>query len=234
MKYAARARSELGVKTLFNLLGPMTNPAGVRRQLVGAFSPQAAQKMAGVFSHLDSFKVLVIHSKDGLDEVSLEATTTVYEIKSRLFNGKVYLKPNLFGLAEVKRESIRGGSAETNASIAVSILEGHKTPQRDIVLANASLALLAAEKARTVQEGVHFAEESIDSGRALRKLEDLRAYTTRLTFSRPSSIISAKKSPDAKNKRPSPPWPIWNSTDGPPHPCAARSGGPREWRSSRR
>src|SRR2546422_10527080 len=88
MKYAARARTELGVKTLFNLLGPMTNPAGVRRQLVGAFSPEAAQKMAGVFSHLDPLKVLVIHSKDGLDEVSLEAPTTVYEVKSRLFNGK--------------------------------------------------------------------------------------------------------------------------------------------------
>ncbi|HYQ87070.1 MAG TPA: anthranilate phosphoribosyltransferase [Bacteroidota bacterium] len=178
MKYAARARAELGVKTLFNLLGPMTNPAGVRRQLVGAFSPQAAQKMAGVYSNLDALKVLVIHSRDGLDEVSLEATTTVYEIKSRLFSGKVYLKPNLFGLPEVKRESIRGGSAETNAAIAVSILKGDKSPRRDIVLANASLALLAAEKVRTVQEGVHFAEESIDSGRALRKLEDLRTYTT--------------------------------------------------------
>jgi anthranilate phosphoribosyltransferase len=179
MKHAAKARSELGVKTLFNLLGPMTNPAGVRRQLVGAFSRDAARKMAEVFSKLDPLRVLVIHSGDGLDEASLEASTTVYEIKSTLGQGTMHLEPGLFGLGTVKRDSILGGSPNANAQIALRILNGEKIPQRDIVLANAALGLLAAEKARTLLEGVRLAADSIDSGMALQKLDGLRTFSSR-------------------------------------------------------
>lgn len=179
MKHASRARTELGTKTLFNMLGPMTNPAGVRRQLVGAFSREAAQKMAGVFSELDPIRVLVIHSRDGLDEVSLEAATTVFEIRSRLFSGTMHLRPSVFGLPLVKRDSILGGSIEVNAEIALRILRGEKIPHRDIVLANSALGLLAAEKVSTLQEGIHMAADSIDSGKALRKLDSLKEFTTR-------------------------------------------------------
>ncbi len=177
MKYAAKARAELGVKTLFNLLGPMTNPACVRRQLVGAFSRDAAKKMADVFMQLDPLRVLVIHSGDGLDEASLEAATTVFEIRSGLGRGTMHLEPGLFGLGTVKREAILGGSPEANAAIALRILQGEMIPHRDIVLANAALGLLAAEKARTLLEGVKLAAEAIDSGMALKKLEGLRRFS---------------------------------------------------------
>jgi anthranilate phosphoribosyltransferase len=179
MKHAARARAELGIKTLFNILGPMTNPAGVRRQLVGAFSEGAAQMMAGAFSQLDPLRVLVIHSHDGLDEVSLEANTMLFEIEREISHEKSHLEPGLFGLQAVRRDSILGGSSEANAAIALRILGGEKSPHRDIVLANSALGLMAAGKTRSVPDAVLIAAESIDSGSALRKLEELRAYSTR-------------------------------------------------------
>ena len=179
MKSAAKPRSDLGVKTCFNILGPMTNPAGVQRQLVGAYSHDVANKMAIVFSKLGALKVMLVHSQDGLDEVSLSAPTTVYDVNSQLFAGKYHIEHKLFGLSTVPVSSILGGSPETNAQIAMQVLGGTKSPHRYIVLANASLGLLAAGKARTVQEGVHLATESIDSGRAVKKLNDLREFTTR-------------------------------------------------------
>ena len=179
MKHAAKSRAELGVKTCFNLLGPMTNPAGVRRQIVGAFSHEAAQTMASVFARLDTTNVLVLHSHDGLDEISLEAPTTVFDVNNLHFNGKHNVEPESFGLSLVRRSSILGGSAETNAAIAIQVLGGEPSPHRDIVLANAALGLLVSGKARSVQEGVHLAAESIDSQRAMNKLNQLRAVTSR-------------------------------------------------------
>jgi anthranilate phosphoribosyltransferase len=179
MKHAAKARAELGVKTIFNMLGPMTNPAGVRRQLVGAFSEGAAHMMAGAFSKLEPLRVLVIHSHDGLDEASLEAITTLFEIESRILPEKSHLEPQHFGLPVVKRDSILGGSSEENAAIALRILKGERSPHRDIVLANSALGLMAAGKTRNLQEGVQIAAESIDSGEALRKLDQMREFSTR-------------------------------------------------------
>jgi anthranilate phosphoribosyltransferase len=179
MKHAAKPRAELGVKTCFNMLGPMTNPAGVKRQLVGTFSDNAAMTMATVFSQLDSVRVLVIHAHDGLDEVSLSVPTMVYDVHNRLFNGKYNVEPKSFGLSSVRPASILGGSPEANASIAIEILQGKKGPHRDIVLANAALGLLAAGKARVVREGVKKAEESIDSGKALEKLNLLKEFSNR-------------------------------------------------------
>ncbi|MBI4546586.1 MAG: anthranilate phosphoribosyltransferase [Ignavibacteriae bacterium] len=178
IKYAAKARSELGVKTCFNLLGPMTNPAGVRRQLVGTFNHDAAQKMAEVFTRLNAIKVLLVHSHDGLDEVSLSAPTTVYDVNSQLFSGKYNVDAKAFGLTIVTKDALRGGLAETNASIALKVLQGEKGPHRDVVIVNAAFGLLVAGKVRTVQEGVSIAAESIDSGKALKKLSDLKAFTT--------------------------------------------------------
>jgi anthranilate phosphoribosyltransferase len=177
MKYAAKPRAELGIKTCFNILGPMTNPASVKRQLVGAFDQETAQKMAEVFSNLDVLKVLVVHSHDGLDEVSLEAPTTVYDVNSQLFNGKYNIEPKAFGLSLVKKSSILGGTPETNARIAMDVLEGKKQPHRDIVIANAALALMATPKVRVIQEAVQITTESIDSGNALRKLQQLRDFS---------------------------------------------------------
>lgn len=179
MKYAAKVRSELGVKTAFNLLGPMTNPAGVKRQLVGAFSQDAARKMASVFTELGSVRVLLVHAHDGLDEVSLDGLTTVFEVNRHLSESKFNVESQIFGLPVVRRDDLRGGSAETNAEITMQILEGKKTPHRDIVLANAAFGLLVAGRARTAREGVLMATESIDSRNALTKLNDLRSFTQR-------------------------------------------------------
>jgi anthranilate phosphoribosyltransferase len=173
MKYAAKPRAELGIKTCFNMLGPLTNPAGVRRQLVGAFNFDAASKIAEVFSKLNILKVFVIHSSDGLDEFSLESPTLVYDVDGQNTTNKFHVHPEQFGLPSVKRDEIRGGTAEQNAQTAMNILQGEKGPHRDVVLANAAFGLMAAGKARTVQEGVTLAKESIDSGRALQKLHHL-------------------------------------------------------------
>jgi anthranilate phosphoribosyltransferase len=179
MKYAAKPRSELGVKTCFNMLGPMTNPAGVRRQLVGTFSHDAAKKIADVFSLLDAEKVFVIHSEDGLDEISLEAPTVVHEVTSGFTTTTFHLQPTQFELSSVENSKILGGTAEENAQIAMNVLEGNKGPYRDVVLANAAFGLLVSGKARTIQEGVHLASESIDSGNALNKLTQLKEFSNK-------------------------------------------------------
>ena len=179
MKHAARSRADLGVKTCFNLLGPMTNPAGVRRQVVGAFSHDAARTMASVFARLDTASVLVLHSHDGLDEISLEAPTTVFDVNNQPSGSTYDLDPESFGLSTVRRWSILGGSAPENAAIAINVLGGKEGPHRDIVLANAALGLLVSGKARNIHEGVLLAAESIDSGRAMEKLHLLRTATAR-------------------------------------------------------
>lgn len=176
MRYAARPRAELGVKTCFNLLGPMTNPAGVRRQLVGAFSPAAASTIAGVFHFMGVDKVCVIHSNDGMDEISLEAPTMVHEVMGE--NKSTYtVGSDSFSLPEVRRTEIRGSTAEMNADIIMRILNGELNPHRDIVLANAAMGLFVANRVRTFAEGTVMAAESIDSGAALAKLRAMREFT---------------------------------------------------------
>ncbi len=179
MKHAAKARLDLGVKTCFNMLGPMTNPAGVRRQLVGTFSHEAAQIMAAVFSRSRAAKVFVIHAQDGLDEISLETATTVFEVDDRAGAREYSVDSGQLGLPPAKASDLRGGSAGTNASIILNILYGEKGPRRDVVVANAAFGLMAAGRARTPREGVGLASESIDSGKALEKLHQLREITNR-------------------------------------------------------
>lgn len=179
MKYAAKPRAELGIKTCFNMLGPMTNPAGVQRQLVGTFNFDAANKIANVFSKLNMQKVFVIHSSDGLDEFSLEYPTLVYEVDGQTTINKFHVKPEQFGLLSAKKDEIYGGTAEQNAQIAMNVLEGKQGPHRDVVLANAAFGLMVAGKARTIQEGIALAVESIDSGKSLEKLKQLKEYSNK-------------------------------------------------------
>ena len=178
MKYAAKSRTDLGIKTCFNILGPMTNPGGVGRQLVGTFSQDVAQKIASVFSELGTTKACVVYSHDGLDEVSLGATTVVYEVNGDKSTRSYDVDPSLFELPLTKKAYLRGGPAETNAVIASNVLRGKKGPHRNTVLANAAFALLIAGRAESLPEGVHIAAESIDSGSALRKLNELRDYSS--------------------------------------------------------
>jgi len=179
MKYAAKSRSELGIKTCFNMLGPMTNPAGVRRQLVGAFNQKAAAKMATVFKQLGVDKVFVVCSDDGMDEISLHASTTVHEVTGSEPERTYTLDPASFALSAADRSSILGGTAEVNANIAMRVLEGVRSAHRDIVLANAAFGLLAAGMTHAIGEGVRLAAEAIDSGKALQKLNTLREFSNR-------------------------------------------------------
>jgi anthranilate phosphoribosyltransferase len=173
MKHAANPRRELGVKTMFNMMGPMTNPAGVGHQLVGAFSLAAAEKMAHVFSRLGTRRVLVVHSHDGIDEISLSGQTTVFEVGGERPVRKFEIDPEAFGFTPAPLPSLLGDTVETNADICMSVLRGKPGPHRDVVVLNAGFGLYAGEKVSSPQEGIQMAIDSIDSGSALKKLNEL-------------------------------------------------------------
>ena len=179
MKFAAKPRAELGVKTCFNILGPMTNPAGVSRQLVGTFDAQTSKLMADVFANLRRKRIVLVSSDDGMDEVSLGAPTNVIELEEDAVRKSYSLPSTSYGLAHVERETIRGGSPAENADIALGVLQGGRGAYRDTVIANSSMALLVAGKASSLYEGVARSAESIDSGKAMSKLQQLREITTR-------------------------------------------------------
>lgn len=172
MKHAQAVRLELKTRTVFNLLGPLTNPAGATAQLVGAPSEKAAELMAGALAVLGLPRGFVVHGSDGLDEVTTTGPTLVYEID----HGRVErreIDPKDFGVVRAAASDLKGGGIEENRAIAMRILSGEKGPARDIVLVNASAALVASGKAANFIEGVAMAAWSIDSGEAMRKLEAL-------------------------------------------------------------
>jgi anthranilate phosphoribosyltransferase len=176
MKHVAKPRMEIGVRSIFNMLGPLINPAGVRRQLIGVYHPIAMQLLAGALRELGVVKACIVHSDDGLDEVTLSGRTGILELNGfALFAYKV--QPTDFGLPTHTLDSIQGGDNEANAAIALSVLRGDAGPARDVVVANAAMGLYVAGKAATLPEGKDMAIESIDSGRAMEKLQQLIAMT---------------------------------------------------------
>jgi anthranilate phosphoribosyltransferase len=180
MRYAAKPRVELGLRTIFNMLGPITNPAGVRRQLIGAYTVGVARTMAAALTQLDTARACVVHSADGMDEVSIAGPTSVYEVAGSGEVESYTVSPGSFGLRNGSPGGIRGGDAVTNAGIARAVLEGAEGPARDVVVANAAFGILVAGKAHTLEEGAAMAADSIDSGAARRKLMRLQEYTNRL------------------------------------------------------
>ena len=178
MKHAIGPRREIGVRTVFNILGPITNPAGVRRQLIGVFSPQLLRLLAEVLQQLDAEHVMLVHSADGLDEISLAAGTKVVELRSGQIR-EFELQPSDFGLFSVT-DGMQGGDAETNARIALDILNGKKGPATDVVVANAAAGLYVAGAADSLKACAEMAMEAIASGAALKKLEHLREFTNRI------------------------------------------------------
>lgn len=183
LKTVQPVRRELKIRTIFNLLGPLANPAGAPFQLIGAPSREAAAKMAQALETLGTRHAYLVHGDDGLDEVSISGPTHAYEVTP---HGLRYerLTPDRFGLPTHPLEALRGGDATENAALARRILEGAPinaltAAPRDIVLANAATALVAAELASDFRDGVHRAAQSIDSGAALAKLELAAAFTQR-------------------------------------------------------
>jgi len=165
MKHAAPTRKELGVRTAFNLLGPLTNPAGAKRQLVGVPKPELTELVARSLLLLGAARAWVVHGADGLDEISTTGYTKVSECRDGAVN-TFYLHPSDVGLPKSTPETLKGGVAADNAAIAREILDGEKGPRRDIVLLNAGASLLVAGRAATVPEGIEMAARAIDSGRA--------------------------------------------------------------------
>ena len=178
MKHAAAARKDLGVRTAFNLLGPLTNPARPSRQIVGVPRPELTELLARSLSLLGAERAWVVHGADGLDELSTTGYTKVSESRGSAVQ-TFYVHPADFGLAKATPESLKGGDAATNAAIVRSVLSGAAGPQRDVVLLNAGAALLVAGEADTVKTGIAKAAAAIDSGAAETILANLVAVSNR-------------------------------------------------------
>lgn len=174
MKHAAPVRRELGVRTLFNLLGPLTNPAGAKRQVMGVFDRSLTAKLARVLYRLGSEHVLVVHGADGMDEISFAGDTYVAELKGGQVS-EYLLNPQQFGMKLHNAESIRVQSAEESKAMILSVLAGQAGPARDIVLLNAGAAIYVAGLASSIQEGIDTAMRAIDGQLAKTKLDQLVA-----------------------------------------------------------
>ena len=177
MKYAAKPRIELGVRSIFNIIGPLTNPAGVKRQLIGTYHTRAMHLLAGALQKLGVEKACVVHSDDGMDEVALSGGTKVQEVTKNEQPREYHLRPEDFGFAQISLDGLRGGDKNENAAIALNVLKGENGSARDVVIANAAVGIYISGKARTIFEGKQKAEESINSGKALEKLHKLIQYT---------------------------------------------------------
>jgi anthranilate phosphoribosyltransferase len=176
MRYAIGPRREIGIRTIFNILGPLTNPAGADRQVLGVFREDLVETLARVLCRLGCRRGFVVHGMDGLDEVTLSAPTRVAEIRDqdlRLYT----VEPEDFGLVRCRLEDLQGGDAEQNAALVRGVLDGCKGPRRDVVLLNSAFALVAASKAEDVPAALLLAETCIDSGAARQKLEALVRMT---------------------------------------------------------
>ena len=177
MRHAAQARKDIGVRTAFNLLGPLTNPAGATRQLVGVPRPEFTELMARALMLLGSERAWVVHGADGIDEISTTGYTKISECRDGAVN-TFYLHPADVGLPKATLASLKGGTAHDNARIAETILAGGRGPMRDIVLLNAGASLFVAGAAPSVEEGILLASRAIDRGDAARTLERLAAIST--------------------------------------------------------
>jgi len=180
MKYAAVPRREIGIRTVFNIVGPLTNPAGARAQVLGVADGSLVEKLAQVLQNLGCRHALVVHGEDGLDEITLTGKTRVCELKDGRINSYA-VSPEDFGLSRAGLDSLRGGTIDENAALLRSILDGAPGPQRDVVLMNAAAALVAGDRAPSLELGVDLAREALASGHALAKLEQLIEFTQHLT-----------------------------------------------------
>lgn len=171
MKYVGAVRKELGFRTVFNILGPLTNPAHPKSQLLGVYDEYLIELLAKVLVELGVKRGMVVYGMDKLDEISLSAPTKVCEIKDGTLH-TYEIKPEDFGLSRCKKEDLAGGDPKENAAITLAILNGEKGAKRDAVLLNAGAALYIGEKAKSIQEGINLAARLIDSKKALKVLED--------------------------------------------------------------
>jgi anthranilate phosphoribosyltransferase len=176
MKHAAGPRRELGIRTIFNILGPLTNPANAKGQVLGVFDKRLTEPLANVLLNLNVESAMVIHGMDGMDEITTTDATMVSELKA----GKVVnyeISPEKYGLKRASKDELVGGDSAKNAEIIISIFSGEKGPKRDIVLINAAAALYVGKIADSLESGIEIAGAAIDSGKVLKKLNELKEFT---------------------------------------------------------
>jgi anthranilate phosphoribosyltransferase len=176
MKYVAAVRRQMPVRTIFNMLGPLTNPAGADSQLIGVYAPELTEMLATVLGRLGTHRAIVAHGSDGMDEISITGASRISELR----NGRITtytISPEDVGLTRATLRDIQGGDAPQNARLILDVLKGAPGPRRDIVLLNASAALMTSGKASNMNEGLAMAADSIDSKRALQKLTQLIEFT---------------------------------------------------------
>lgn len=178
MKYVGAIRKELGFRTVFNILGPLTNPGSPTMQLLGVYDEYLAAPLAQVLINLGVRRGMVVYGQDKLDEISISAPTTVCEIKDGWFKSYI-ITPEQFGFARCSKSDLVGGAPEENAQIVRAILHGEKGPKRNAVLMNAGAALYIGGKAENMESGVRFAADLIDSGRAEKTLQKLIEISNR-------------------------------------------------------
>jgi anthranilate phosphoribosyltransferase len=176
MKYAIGPRREIGIRSIFNILGPLTNPAGANVQVLGVYQEELTPVMAEVLNKLGSRSAFVVYGEGSLDEISIVGRTQVSQLKDGAVSTYA-IQPEDFGMPRADLDDIRGGSARENADIVLSVLKGEPGARRDIVLLNAAAAVVAAGRAADFPEGITLAAKSIDSGGALEKLEGLKRVT---------------------------------------------------------
>ncbi|OGS17467.1 MAG: anthranilate phosphoribosyltransferase [Elusimicrobia bacterium RIFOXYA2_FULL_50_26] len=179
MKYAIGPRRQIGIRTIFNVLGPLTNPAGATAQVLGVYSARLVEMLAYVLRNLGTKRAWVVHGEDGMDEITITGPTTIADLNNDEIN-LFTITPEQFGLKSASLAELKGGDAKQNAGVIEEIFEGHKGPRRDIVLLNASAGLVVGGKARDMKEGITLASGAIDSGKAKQKLAELIAFTTAL------------------------------------------------------
>lgn len=179
MKFAIGPRKEMAIRTIFNILGPLTNPAGAERQVLGVFSDKLTEPMAQVLGNLGAKHAFVVHGEDGLDEITTTDKTRVTEWK----NGKINtysISPDSLHIELANKDDLKGGNAKDNAKITIDILEGQQGAKRNIVLINAAAAIVAGDKAKDLSEAINIAAEAIDSGAARKKLDEVKEVSNKL------------------------------------------------------
>ncbi len=192
MRFVGPARREMGIRTIFNVLGPLTNPAGASHQLIGVGHPDIAHKLAQVLQVLGSRHAVLVHAEEGLDEFGLAGNSSVTEFDAR--TGRITMfdvTPEEFGLDRAAIADLSGGDAAANVAITRAILEGARGPRRAVTLLNAGAGIYAADAADSFAEGIRIAEETVDSGKAMAKVDELVAYSQALVAPRVHEAVTA-------------------------------------------
>jgi anthranilate phosphoribosyltransferase len=189
MKYAAVPRREIGIRTVFNIMGPLTNPAHAEFQVIGVPSKELGEKIASVLQHLGTKHSLIVHGMDGMDEISISRESLVWDVTQDGVSPAYEVSPRDFGFPEACKTEIKGGTPEENAEMLRRVLEGEKGARRNIVVMNAAASLVAGDRASDFKEGARIAKEAIDSGRAQAKLDELIKFTQSL-----KGVVSTQRS----------------------------------------